>query len=54
MQLIRGGAPPPLIPDQHLPRIESSLLYLAAAVALFVGGAGAFSVTRMFVPRPSD
>lgn len=54
MQLIRGGAPPPLNPHQPLPGIENSLLYLAACVALFVGSAGGFSVTRMFVPRPSD
>lgn len=55
MQIIRpGGAPPPLNPTQPLPGIESSLLYIAASIALFVGGAGGYSVTRMFVPRPSD
>ena len=54
MQIIRGGAPTPLNPDQPLPGIESSLLYLAASIALWIGGSGGFSVTRMFMPRPSD
>ena len=54
MQIIRGGPPTPLNPDQPLPGIESSLLYLAASIALWIGGSGDFSVTRMFVPRPSD
>ena len=54
MQLIRGGAPPPLNPKQPLPGIESSLMYLAASIAIWIGGAGGWSVTRMFNPKPSD
>jgi uncharacterized membrane protein YphA (DoxX/SURF4 family) len=54
MQLYCHGAPPPKIPSQHLPGIESSLMYLAASIAILVGGAGGWSVTRMFNPKPSD
>lgn len=54
MQVIRGGAPPPLNPNQPLPGMENSLLYIAAALALWLGGSGGYSVTRIFVPRPSD
>ena len=54
MQLIRGGAPHPLNPKQPLPGIESSLMYLAASIAVWIGGAGGWSVTRMFNPKPSD
>jgi putative oxidoreductase len=54
MQLVRGDAPQPLNPNQPFPGIESSLLCIAASIALFIGGAGGYSVTRMFVPRPSD
>jgi uncharacterized membrane protein YphA (DoxX/SURF4 family) len=53
MQLIRGGPPTPLNPAQPLPGYENSLLYLAGAIALLLGGAGGCSLTRMFNPRPS-
>jgi putative oxidoreductase len=54
MQLIRGGAPPPLNPNQPLPGYENTLLYIVGSIALLIGGSGGFSVTRMFNPRPSD
>jgi putative oxidoreductase len=54
MQLVRGGAPPPLNPNQPLPGYENTLLYIAGALALLLGGAGGFSLTRMFNPRPSS
>src|SRR5262245_21922657 len=54
MQVIRGGPPQPLNPNQPLPGVESSLLYISASVALWIGGAGGYSITRMFVARPSD
>lgn len=51
--LARGGFPPPLNPDQPLPGYENSFLYIAGMLALILGGAGAFSLTRLFVPKPS-
>lgn len=51
--LVNGGFPPPLNPDQPLPGYENSLLYIAGLLALILGGAGAFSLTRLFVPKPS-
>jgi uncharacterized membrane protein YphA (DoxX/SURF4 family) len=50
--VLHGGFPPPLNPSQPLPGYEQSLLYLAGAVALTLGGAGGVSITRLFVPRP--
>jgi putative oxidoreductase len=54
MQLIRGGAPPPLNPNQPLPGYENTMLYIVGCIALLIGGAGGYSVTRMFNPAPSD
>ena len=54
MQLIRGGAPPPLNPNQPLPGYENTLLYIVGSITLLIGGAGGYSLTRMFNPRPSD
>lgn len=51
MALSQGGFPPPCNPDQPLPGYQSSLLYMSAMVALILGGSGAWSVTRLFVPR---
>jgi putative oxidoreductase len=51
--LLNGGFPPPLNPNQPLPGYEQTLLYLLGALALFIGGSGGFSVTRIFVPRQS-
>ncbi|OAN67112.1 hypothetical protein A7X12_00320 [Sphingomonas sp. TDK1] len=51
--LMHGGFPPPLNPNQPLPGYEQSLLYLSGAVALWIGGSGGFSITRMVVPRPT-
>lgn len=51
--LFSGGFPPPLNPDQPLPGYESSFLYISGLLALILGGAGAFSLTRLFVPKPS-
>jgi len=53
MALAHGGFPPPLNPDQPLPGYENSLLYIAGMLALILGGSGAFSITRLFVPKPS-
>ena len=54
MALYHGGFPPPLNPDQPLPGYASSFLYICGLLALAIGGAGGFSLTRMVVPRPSD
>ena len=53
MAIVHGGFPPPLNPDQPLPGYEQSLLYFAGALALMIGGPGGWSVTRMFVPKPT-
>jgi len=53
MALLHGGFPPPLNPNEPLPGYESSLLYMAGALALWIGGSGRLSVTRMFVPPPA-
>ncbi|HEY0302496.1 MAG TPA: DoxX family protein [Rhizomicrobium sp.] len=52
--LVNGGFPPPLNPNQPLPGYEQTLLYLFGALALWLGGSGAVSITRMFVPRPTE
>ena len=49
--LLNGGFPPPLNPNQPLPGYEQTLLYLFGAMALWIGGSGGFSITRLFVPR---
>ena len=54
LQVICGGPPDPLNPHQALPDVESALLYLTASIALLIGGCGGWSVTRMFLPKPSD
>ena len=54
MALINGGFPTPLNPNQPLPGYASSFLYICGFLALVIGGAGGFSLTRMVVPKPSD
>jgi putative oxidoreductase len=44
---LQGGPPPPLNPNQPLPSNEQSFLYLAGALALWIGGAGTWSVDSM-------
>lgn len=53
MATLQGGFPVPLNPNQPLPGYESSFLYMAGTLALFIGGSGRCSLTRMFVPTPT-
>jgi putative oxidoreductase len=52
--LLRGGFPPPLNPNEPLPGYASSFLFICGLLALAIGGAGGFSLTRMVVPKRSD
>jgi uncharacterized membrane protein YphA (DoxX/SURF4 family) len=51
--IANGGFPPPLNPDRPLPGPEQSFLYFAGALAIMTAGSGGWSVTRMFVRKPT-